>query len=190
MDFTSNGNIQKYDIYIYTYMYTQTARTIIYYTLLDITHRTYTSYSSYVHGNTYVCIQCRVHIYIHPYIHACMHTYCFLLFCFAANRVLVRHSRCIHTNICTSIHICMHVYERTYVRTYVRIMLIGIMHAVFIQHFLKRLDCRQVTSIDAARLSSEPVTVLGIKREVAKQLKFGAQKDSGHPLTAEICESC
>ena len=101
-------------------MYTQTARTIIYYTLLDITHRTYTSYSSYVHGNTYVCIQCRVHIYIHPYIHACMHTYCFLLFCFAANRVLVRHSRCIHTNICTSIHICMHVYERTYVRTYVR----------------------------------------------------------------------
>ena len=96
-----------------------------------------------------------------------------------------------HTYKHMYIHTYMHACIRTYVRTFVRsIMLIGIMHAVFIQHFFKRLDCGQVTSIDAARLGSEPVTVLGIKREVAKQLKFGAQKDSGHPLTAEICESC
>ena len=38
-----------------------------------------------------------------------------------------------------------------------------------------------MTSIDAARLGPEPVTVLGIKREVAKQLKFGAQRDSIRP---------
>lgn len=51
-------------------------------------------------------------------------------------------------------------------------------HYVMLRPLKRWDDCRQVTSIDAARLGPEPVTVLGIKREVAKQLKFGAQKDS------------